>query len=158
MAGIRLRRCGHLERPALGHQTPAAFAAFGAEVEDPVGVANDVEIVLDDDDRVAEVGEAVENFKQLADIVEVEAGGGLVEQVEGAAGLALGELAGQLHALRFAATERCRALAEMHVAEADVDKRLQFLIELRHVLEHGECVFDGEVEDVGDRVAVKLHG
>ncbi len=45
-------------------------------------------------DGVAEVGEAVEDFEELADVVEVEAGGGLVEQVEGAAGLALGEFAG----------------------------------------------------------------
>src|ERR1035437_5881806 len=42
------------------------------------GIGNsdlDVEVVLDDDDGVAEVGEAVEDFEELAHIVEVEAGG-----------------------------------------------------------------------------------
>ena len=45
----------------------------------------------------------MKDFEELAYVVEVEAGGGLVEEVEGAAGLALGEFAGQLHALGFAA-------------------------------------------------------
>jgi hypothetical protein len=58
----------------------AVFAAFWAEIENPVGIADDVEVVLDDDDGVAEVGEAVENLEKLADIVKVEAGGGLVEE------------------------------------------------------------------------------
>jgi hypothetical protein len=88
---------------AFGDDAASTFAAFGAEVDDPVGVADDVEIVLDDDDGIAEVGEAVKDFEELADVVEVEAGGGLVEEVKGAAGLAFGELAGELHALSFAA-------------------------------------------------------
>ncbi len=37
---------------------------------------------------VAEIDEAVEDVQQLAHIVEVQAGGGLVENVERAAGLA----------------------------------------------------------------------
>ena len=116
---------GDLLGGAVGDDAAAAFAALGAEVEDVVGVADDVEVVLDDDDGVAEVGEAVEDFEELADVVEVEAGGGLVEEVEGAAGLALGELAGELHALGFAAGEGGGGLAEVDVAEADVDEGLR---------------------------------
>ena len=130
LAGVGAGGGGDLGGAALADEAAAVFAAFGAEVEDPVGVADDVEVVLDDDDGVAEVGEAVQDFEELADVVEVEAGGGLVEQVEGAAGLALGELAGQLHALGFAAGERGGALAEVDVAEADVDQGLQLLADL----------------------------
>ena len=50
------------------------------------------------------------------------------------------------------------ALAEMDVAEADIDQRLQLLADLRDVGEHGQRVFDGEVENVGDGVAVELYG
>jgi hypothetical protein len=142
----------------MGDDAAAVFAAFRAEVEDPVGVADDVEVVLDDDDGVAEVGEAVKDFEELADVVEVEAGGGLVEQVERAAGLALGKLAGQLHALGFAAGERCGGLAEVDVAEADIDEGLQLLADGGDVFEDGERVFDGEVEDVGDGVALEFDG
>ncbi len=124
----------------------------------PVGVADHVQVVLDDDDRVAQIGEAVQHFEQLAHVVEVQAGGGLVEQVERAAGLALGEFARQLHALRLAAGERGGALAQVDVAQAHIDQGLQLLAHLRHVGQHGERVFDGEVEDVGDGVAVELYG
>ena len=84
LAGVGAGDGGDLFGGAMGDDVAAALAAFGAEVEDVVGVADDVEVVLDDDDGVAEVGEAVQDFEELADVVEVEAGGGLVEEVEGA--------------------------------------------------------------------------
>ena len=115
-------RC-HLLGRALGHDAPAASAALGAQVDDPVGRLDDVEVVLDDDDGVAVVDEPVQHLQQLLDIGEVQAGGGLVEDVDGAAGGPLGQLGGQLHALRLAARERRRRLAQADVAEADVDER-----------------------------------
>src|SRR5512142_1162969 len=102
MAGMRRANgCDLFGRP-VRDDLSAPLATFGAEVEDVVGVADDVEVVLDDDDGVAQVSEAVEDFQELADVVEVETRGRLVEQVEGAAGLALRQLAGELHALSFA--------------------------------------------------------
>ena len=157
-AGVGGGDGGDLLGRAVGDDAAAAFAAFGAHVEDVVGVADDVEVVLDDDDGVAEVGEAVEDFEELADVVEVEAGGGLVEEVEGAAGLALGELAGELHALGFAAGEGGGGLAEVDVAEAYVDEGLELDVDGGDVFEDGDGVFDGEVEEVGDGVAVELDG
>jgi len=43
---------------AFGYYVAAAVAAFWAEVDDPVAVADDVEVVFDDDDCVAFVDEA----------------------------------------------------------------------------------------------------
>ena len=119
---------------ALGDDAAAVVAAFGAEVDDPVGLLDDVEVVLDDEDGVAEVDQALQDVEQFADVVEVQAGGGLVEDVERAAGLAAAEFAGQLDALGFAAGERGGGLAELDVAEADVDQRLQLVPDLRDVL------------------------
>ena len=79
----------HVLGRAGGDDLAAAVAAFGAEVDDPVGGLDDVEIVLDDDDRVALVDQLVQHLEQLGDVVEVEAGGRLVEDVERAAGGAL---------------------------------------------------------------------
>ncbi len=149
--------CGDLCGAAFAHEAAAVFAAFGAEIENPVGVADDVEIVLDDDDRVAEVGEAMQDLEELAHVVEVQAGGGLVEQIERAAGLALAELAGQLHALGFAAGKGSGALAKVDVAEADIDEGLELLADGGDIGEDGERVFNGEVEDVGDGVAVEFY-
>jgi hypothetical protein len=62
----------------------------------------------------------------LRDVVEVQAGGRLVEDVERAPGGA-GQLLGQLDALRLAARQRRRLLADLDVAQADVDQRLHLV-------------------------------
>jgi hypothetical protein len=50
----------------------------------PVGGFEDVEVVLDDDHAVAAVDEGLEDAEQAFDVVAVQAGGGLVEQEQGA--------------------------------------------------------------------------
>jgi hypothetical protein len=98
--GLRLRALrAHAESRA------AAGAAFGAHVDHPVGGLDHVQVVLDDDDGVAGVAQLVQHLQQQLDVVEVQAGGGLVQDVERAAGVALAQLQRQLHALRFAARQ-----------------------------------------------------
>ena len=86
VAGVGVRVGGDLFGGAGGDDLAAGGAAFGAEVDDPVGGLDDVEIVLDDEERAAAVDELAEGGEELGDVVEVEAGGGLVEDVEDARG------------------------------------------------------------------------
>src|SRR5579871_4950741 len=81
-------------RPGIGRdvlggarrdEAPAAVAALWPEVDEPVGALHDVEVVLYHDDRVALVDEALQDLEQPADVLEVQAGRGLVEDVEGVA-------------------------------------------------------------------------
>src|SRR5207245_1755584 len=110
---------------ALRDDAPAAVAALGPEVDDPVGGLDDVEVVLDDDHRVARIAQPLQHTEQHLDVVEVQAGGRLIQYVERAAGVALAELERELHALRFAAGERGGGLPEAYVAETDIDQRLE---------------------------------
>src|SRR5882672_6747284 len=71
-----------LRRGTRADDGAAAFAAFRTEVDDPVGGLYDVEVVLDDYDGIALVPQPVEHVEELRDVVEVQAGGGLVEYVE----------------------------------------------------------------------------
>jgi len=48
LAGVGLFGAGDLFGRALRDDAAAAFAAFRAEIDDPVGLFDDVEIVLDD--------------------------------------------------------------------------------------------------------------
>ena len=72
----------HLRRCSRSDHLAAFVAAFGAEVDDPVRRADDVEVVLDDGDGVAVAGEAVEDVEEFVDVGGVEAGGGFVGEVE----------------------------------------------------------------------------
>ena len=67
-----------------------AIAAFRPEVDHPISALDDVEIVLDHDDRVARVAQAHEHTHQLANVVEMQSRGWFVQDVERAPGIALG--------------------------------------------------------------------
>ena len=65
------------------------------------------------------------------------------------------QLGRELDALRLAAGERRRGLAEAHVVEADVVQRLQPARDLRDVREELERLLDRHLEHVGDRLALE---
>ena len=71
---------GEFGRGSRGHQLAAAFATLRSEIDQPVGRADDVQIVLDHHQRMACGEQLAERAQQLGDVVEVQAGGGLVEQ------------------------------------------------------------------------------
>ena len=131
----------------------------------------DVEVVLDDEQGAAAVDELAEGGEQLGDVVKVEAGGGLVEDVEGAAGGALrlggrvadagrvgagcGEVGRELDALGFATGERRRGLAEAHVGEPDLIEHVELVDDAGMAGEVDQGLFDGHVQNVVD-VAVAV--
>ena len=90
-------------RRALRHDAAAAIAALGAEVQDPVGGLDHLQIVLDHHHGVARVHQGVQHFQQLAHVLEMQARGGLVQDVERPPGGAAGKFLGKLDALRLTA-------------------------------------------------------
>ena len=139
---------------ALGDDPAAAVAALRPEVDDPVGGLDDVEVVLDDDDRVAAVDEAVEDLEQLLDVGEVQAGGRLVEDVQRPPRRPSRQLGRELDPLRLAAGEGRRRLAEVDVAEADVEQGLELGADLGDRREELERLGDGHLEHVRDGLAL----
>src|SRR5205807_9392356 len=81
LSGVGLLHARDLLGSALGDQAAAVFSPLGAEIDEPVGIADDIQIVLDDDDGVAQVREAMQDVQQLLHVVEMQAGRGLVKQV-----------------------------------------------------------------------------
>ena len=115
--------------------------------------SNHIQVVLDDDDRVALVDELVEHIQQLARVFEMQTGRRLVEDVERPPGAAPRELARELHTLRFAAAQRRRRLPELDVAKTDILQRAQLVGDRRKVLEQRQRLIDSQVEHFGDRLA-----
>jgi hypothetical protein len=75
---------------ALRDELATAFASLRAKVDDPVGTLDDVEVVLDNEQGMAGIDEALENLKEHADIIEMQASGRFIEKEESAAGRKLG--------------------------------------------------------------------
>ena len=81
--------------------------------------ANHVVIVLDDDERVSLVAQPVQDSDQSADVVRMQAGGRLVEDVK-RVDQARAEGPGQNDALELAFGEAGRRPVELEVVEPDI--------------------------------------
>jgi hypothetical protein len=135
----------------------ATRAAFGTHVDDPVGGLHHVEVVFDHDDAVALVDQRLEHQQQFPDVLEVQAGRRLVQNVDRATGLPLLKFRCQLHPLGLAAGERRSRLSEPDVAEADINQRLQVP---RDGWDGGEelgAFLDRHVEHLGNGLALEVH-
>ncbi len=117
---------GDLRDRASGEKLAAELAGAGAEVQQVIGGTDDVGIVLDDEDGVAEVAQGVQDADELGGVAGVEADGWLVEYVE-CADEAAAERGGELDALRFAAGERGGEAVEGEVVEADLVEEVDAL-------------------------------
>src|ERR1700733_1393925 len=93
---------------ALSDDLATAIAALRPEIDQVVGSFDDVEVVLDHNYRVARVCQTAEHAEQPLDVVEVQTGGRLVEDVKRATGRAPREFLGELDALRLTAGESRR--------------------------------------------------
>ena len=56
-----------------------AFAALRTQIDQPIRGADDIEVVLDHEQRVTCIDQPIERTQQLFDVVEVQPGGGLIE-------------------------------------------------------------------------------
>ena len=86
LTGVAARAPGNSFRRALRDNLAAGVAAFRPQINDPIRRFDHLEIVLNHQERVARGTEFEQHLEQLGDVMEVQTGGGLVENVECAAG------------------------------------------------------------------------
>ena len=120
---------------SYGNDITATFTTLCSEVDDVVGNLYYIEVVFDDDDRIALVYQLVKYANQAADILEMEARSRLVEDIERATCLSLRELRRELYALALATRQGGARLSEREVAQADILNSLQLLMNGRNWLE-----------------------
>ena len=102
----------------------AVLARPRTDVDDPVGVADRVLVVLDDDQRVAQVAQPDERGDEPVVVPLVKPDRRLVEDVEHAH-QRRADLRGQANPLRLAAGERAAGAVERQVVEPDVDEEAE---------------------------------
>ncbi len=145
VAGVGLLHLGHLFRRPYGDDLATLGAAFRPQVHQPVSGLDHVQVVFDHHHGVAVVTKAVQHVEQLLDIGEVQACGRLVEDIQGLAGVALGQLAGQLDPLGFTAGQRGCRLPQLDIRQADIHQRLELARQGRHRVEEHPGLLDGHL-------------
>ena len=137
-AALRRRRARRAcpSKTHLAAEVPGA----GAEVDDVIGGADRLLVVLDDEHGVAEIAQAAERRDEALVVALVQADARLVEHVHHAGELAA-ELAREPDALRLAAGERRAGAVERQVVEPDVEQEAEARVDLaQRALGDRSCV------------------
>src|SRR3974390_363585 len=150
--GLRIAR--NLFGSARGDDVPALLTAFGTQVDDPVRGFDHIEIVFDDEERCAGFEELAERRQQFGNIVEMQAGGWLVQNVEDALVLRAREMRGQFQALGFASGERRGRLTKAKIAEANFIEHAQLGSNLGNVDKEGQGLANRHSEDIVNILAM----
>ena len=132
-------------------------ASAGTHFDDPVGSADDVGVVFDDNDGIALVDKFSEHIEQNADVLEVQAGGGLVEYVERAPCIASGKFGSELHALALAARKGVAGLAKLDVTESDLLQHFYLVQDNGLIFKELDGLVDGHIEHIGYAFSTVAH-
>ena len=81
---------GHIFRCTRSHNLATAITTFGAKVNNPVGGLDNIQVVLNNHYGIAMIPQAMQDIQQLLDIVEVQARGGFIQNIQGFAGIPFG--------------------------------------------------------------------
>jgi hypothetical protein len=112
-----------LGRSAVEHLA-AVLAGGGTDVDDPVRAADHLDLVLDDEERVARGLEARERAQQRLGVGGMEAGRGLVEDVDHAEQVGA-DLRREAQPLQLTRRQGRRAALEREVAEAEIEQHAE---------------------------------
>ncbi len=126
-AGERLRVGEQRLAGAGKDQISSVLARAGAQIENIVGGENGFGIVLDHEQRIAQVAQPLEDLDQAARVARVQADGRLVEDVE-RAHQARAQRRGELNPLRFAAGKRRGQPVQREVVEPHFVEKAQPLL------------------------------
>ena len=109
---------------ALRDDRAAVHSRARSQVDDVIGLADRILVVLDHDHRIAEIAQIHERVEQALIIALVQSDGGLVEDVHDAheAG---SDLACEADALRLSAGQRVGAAVEREITESDIRQKTE---------------------------------
>ena len=128
----------------------AMLAGRRSDVDHEIRRADRLLVVLDHDERVAEVAQAEQCVDQTLVVALVQPDRWLVEDVQHAHQLRA-DLRREPDALRLAAAQRVGGAVDGQVVEADVDHELQALSDLLQNLPRDELLAFSQVETVEER-------
>lgn len=115
----------------MRHQAATALASTRANVDDVIGSANGVLVVLDHHQGVALLAEFVQGVQQNLVVARMQANRGLIQHIAHPLQIAA-QLGGQANALGLAARQGRRATVQREVAQTHLFEKLKSALDFWH--------------------------
>ena len=135
---------------ACSHNLSTGIASFGTKINEVIARADDVEVVLDDDNSVAFVNEFAEHAHKNAYVIEMQTCSGFVEDIDGLAGRRSGKFGSEFDALTLTTGEGSGGLAELDVTQTYFLERFDLTENIRLRLKELDSLVDGHIENIAD--------
>ena len=116
-----------------------------------------IQVVLDDHYGVARIHQLIQYLHQPVHIGHMQAGGRLVQNIDGLAGLPFCQFQRQLYPLGFAAGKGGGALPQLDIPQAHIQQGLEFAVNLGVVGKEGAGLLHRHVQHIGDGLALVVH-
>ena len=129
LSGERLRAGTDILDRSCRDDITAVHARSGAYINDVVGSAHGVLIVLDDYERIAEIAQILKRFQKLLVIALVQADARLIEDIQHPRERSA-DLRCKPYALALAARERRRAAREAKILKSDIFEKAEARLDL----------------------------
>ena len=155
-SGLRRRVVLDLREGSLRNHFAAVHARARSEIDDVIGVAHRLFVMLDDDERISFFAQRAQGLEQPDVVARMQSDGRLVEHVKHAAQIRA-ELRRQSNALRFAAAQSLRRTPKREVAEPDILHEAKPLLDFRHEIrrDHFLRAAETQLPDQGERFACR---
>ncbi len=128
LPGIRFLLLHYLLRRTLSNNPSPLISSFRTKIDDPVGILDHIQVMLDYDHRVPGSGQPLEDTEEFVDIGEVKTGRRFIEDIDGLAGTPLAQFPGQFNPLGFAAREGGGGLAQLNITQPHIGQRLELIL------------------------------
>src|ERR1051326_8999250 len=123
------------------------MAALGSQVKNPIRAFDDIEMMLDHQNRMARVHQALQTIQQPLNVRQMQPGGGFVQNVKiMAAAPHLSQFGSELDALGFAAGKNGGGMAQFEVTQAEFVEDLQLPHDAALIGKESDALLDGKLQ------------
>ena len=120
LTSVRVWAFCHFLRSSLCNHSSPPVTAFRPDIDDIIRRLDDIQIMLNDNDRVAAVRQSSQNLDQFFHIGKMKACRRLVQNIDGLSGTSSGKLCSQLDALCLPAGKLCGGLSQTDVRKPNI--------------------------------------
>src|SRR6185436_17988949 len=114
-----------------GHDLTTSIATLRPEINDPIRILDDIEIMFDHDHGIAGSDKPIEYVEQPLHVGKMKPGRRFIQDVHRATGWTFRQFAREFDSLRLAPGQRGSRLAKLHVVQSDIMQGVEFPLDER---------------------------